>query len=109
MLAVACAPASAISPQDPISVRAHVRDVIEDHSWQALEQGEPVSVAVLTPALKPTGKRGPEWNELRALVLPPSTAVALDVRPEDGPVRLRAFAGVDRTLAAVKRLVTRVA
>jgi arylsulfatase A-like enzyme len=77
----------------------YVGDVIDERRFEVLEQtaGNPVYVSVLTPPLKPAGARGPEWNEMPALVLPPPASVAIDVRPEDGPVRLRAYAGVGRT------------
>jgi arylsulfatase A-like enzyme len=65
-------------------------------SWSVVssQAGHPPYVGLLTPTL--------DWNadggDLPSLIMPPPCEVRFEIRPEDGPVRLRAAAGCDRRL-----------
>jgi arylsulfatase A-like enzyme len=78
-------------------VRETVREVLSGQpSWTVVSApaGSPPHVGLLTPAL--------DWHvdggDLPALIMPPPCEVHFEIRPEDGPVRLRASAGGDRRL-----------
>lgn len=74
-------------------VREEVRDLLFDAPCWTVEEAHPESaprVDVLTPSIDYRIDGG----DLPALILPPPSRVRFEIRPSDGPVRLRGAAGV---------------
>ena len=77
------------------SVADVVREVVTDGSWATVEQHPAFApeIGVLTPVVQGLV----DGSDLPSIVMPPPCTVRFTVRPEDGPIVLRAAAGLDHT------------
>ena len=77
------------------SVIEVAREIVTDGSWEVVQSHPafPPHAGVLTPVLDYKIDGG----DLPSIIMPPPCEVRFEVRPEDGPVTLRAAAGVDNS------------
>jgi arylsulfatase A-like enzyme len=77
------------------TVAETVREVVSDGSWEVISQHPEhgPEVGVIAPVIE----GAVDGSDLPALVMPPPCEVQFTVSQEDGPVVLRAAAGVDHT------------